>query len=74
MIATAAKDPGMLRFWTAVMQVSSQIGGALALPVLLIGVSVFYYDLRVRKEALDIQLLMNPELNPPSPPSIPSIL
>ena len=65
MIASAARDPGMLRVWTAVMQVSAQIGGALALPILLIGVSVFYYDLRVRKEAFDIQLMMNPELNPP---------
>jgi len=66
MIATAAGDPGMLRVWTALMQVSAQIGGALALPILLIGISVFYYDLRVRKEAFDIQLMMNPELNPPS--------
>lgn len=66
MIASAAGDPGMVRVWTAVMQVSSQIGAALALPILLIGVSVFYYDLRVRKEAFDIQLMMNPELNPPS--------
>jgi hypothetical protein len=70
MIAAAAGNPGMVRFWTAVMQVSAQIGGALALPVLLIGVSIFYYDLRVRKEAFDIQLMMNPELNPPSTASI----
>jgi hypothetical protein len=47
----------------------------LAQPILLIATSIFYYDLRVRKEAFDLQLMMNPGGPAPAGPgSVPSIL
>jgi hypothetical protein len=42
-------------------QVSNVIVSVLVQPLLLIGTSIFYFDLRVRKEAFDIQFLMDPD-------------
>jgi hypothetical protein len=39
--------------------VSGTIGQTLTAPVMVIGVVVLYYDLRVRKEALDLQVMMS---------------
>jgi hypothetical protein len=38
--------------------VSGSIGSTLTAPVMIIGFAVLYYDLRVRKEALDLQMVM----------------
>jgi hypothetical protein len=38
------------------------IGGALASPLLMIGLVLLYYDIRVRKEAFDLQLMMGPPM------------
>jgi hypothetical protein len=74
-VATAAKDPSMLRFWVAMTQVGSNVATALVSPVLLIATSIFYYDLRVRKEAFDLQIMLNPDSqNAPRQSSLPSIL
>jgi hypothetical protein len=54
------KDPAMLRVWFAVMQVGSFIATTLVSPVFTIAAAVFYFDLRVRKEAFDLQFMMNP--------------
>jgi hypothetical protein len=45
------------------------IGGTLAAPVATIASTVFYYDLRVRKEAFDLQLMIAsvPAANPTPP-------
>jgi len=51
---------GMIRIWMALFQVGSFIGQALAGPILIIATAVFYFDLRVRKEALDLQMMMPP--------------
>ena len=59
-IQSAAKDPAMLRVWTALMQIGNFVAGVLVTPVLTIASSIFYFDLRVRKEAFDLQLMMNP--------------
>ena len=40
------------------------VGGALAAPLLMIGLVLLYYDIRVRKEAFDLQLLMGPAIEP----------
>jgi hypothetical protein len=56
----AAHDPAMLRLLTALMQVGNFVAGVLITPVLTIASSIFYFDLRVRKEAFDLQLMMNP--------------
>lgn len=60
MVALAAKDPGVLRMALALMQVGNFFAGVLVMPFFLIASSVFYYDLRVRKEAFDLQLMMEP--------------
>ncbi len=60
-VASAAHDPATLRMWTALMQVGNFIAGVLVTPVLTIAASIFYFDLRVRKEAFDLQLMMNPQ-------------
>src|SRR3984893_1030063 len=65
-IALAAKDPSMVRLSLGLMQVGQFLAGILVSPFLLIATSVFYYDLRVRKEAFDLQLMMNPSGNVPS--------
>lgn len=65
-VALTAKDPSMLRTSLALMQVGNVLAAILVSPILLIATSVFYYDLRVRKEAFDLQLMMNPGLTAPS--------
>ena len=73
--AFSAKDPSMLRWTMAVMQVGNFFAAVLVSPFILIATSVFYYDLRVRKEAFDLQVMMNPGGNPASPsPRVPSML
>jgi hypothetical protein len=58
--ATLAKDPSMAWISLALVQVGTFVAGTLVGPFLLIATSVFYYDLRVRKEAFDLQMMMNP--------------
>src|SRR5579871_6017031 len=60
-LALSLRNPAMLQFWTAIVDVGSTIATVLTRPILLIATSIFYYDLRVRKEAFDIQFMMNPE-------------
>ena len=60
-------------------QIGATIGGEIAAiltqPVLLIASAIYYFDLRVRKEAFDLQYMMNPTGPLPSGPgSVPSIL
>jgi hypothetical protein len=59
-IQSAAHNPGMLRMWTALMQVGNFFSNVLITPVLTIASAIFYFDLRVRKEAFDLQMMMNP--------------
>jgi len=53
-------DPARRQMWLQLNQVSSSIGAVLVSPISLIATAVFYYDLRVRKEAFDLQMMMNP--------------
>ncbi|MGB7282734.1 MAG: hypothetical protein WBE13_10765, partial [Candidatus Acidiferrum sp.] len=72
---SAAHDPGMLRFFTAMMQVGNFVAGVLIKPILTIASAIFYFDLRVRKEAFDLQIMMNPlAAGVPAPRSATSIL
>lgn len=74
-MALSARNPVMLQFWTAMVQVGSTVATVLVRPVLLIATSIFYYDLRVRKEAFDIQFMMNPESQrAPNAGGLPSII
>ncbi len=43
--------------------ITGALGGALAAPLIMIGLVLLYYDIRVRKEAFDLQLMMEPPEN-----------
>jgi hypothetical protein len=74
-IATALKEPSALWFWMVLSQIGALAAAILTQPILLIATAIFYYDLRVRKEAFDLQLMMNPGGTVPAGPgSVPSIL
>lgn len=60
LIVAARKDPVMLRMWTAFMQIGAFFAQVLVAPIATIATSLLYYDLRVRKEAFDLQMLMQP--------------
>lgn len=59
-VALSAKNPEAMRLWFALSHVGEFISGVLVGPVFTIATAVFYYDLRVRKEAFDLQFMMNP--------------
>lgn len=59
-IALSAKNPEALRLWSALSHLGEFVGEVLVSPILTIATAVFYYDLRVRKEAFDLQFMMNP--------------
>jgi len=59
-MALSSKNPGAVRLWFALSHVGEFIGSVLVGPILTIATAVFYYDLRVRKEAFDLQFMMNP--------------
>ncbi len=56
--ATSARQTQLLILWTVLMQVGHFLGSVLVAPVSTIGFALFYYDLRVRKEAFDLQMMM----------------
>jgi hypothetical protein len=56
----ATRDAGVARRWLELAQVGSTLAVTLVVPFLGIAECIFYFDLRVRKEALDLQLMMNP--------------
>ncbi len=70
LIAIYAKQTQMLVIWTVFMQVGSFIGSSLVAPVSTIGFALFYYDLRVRKEAFDLQIMMQAIGADPIPPPV----
>jgi hypothetical protein len=74
-LVAARNNPAMMRMWMAITQVSTEFGGVLITPILMIATSVFYFDLRVRKEAFDLQIMLNPAVGlrnaPGSAPSAP---
>ena len=75
LIALSAKDPTMARTAMVLMQVGNFCAGVLVTPFFLIATSVFYYDLRVRKEAFDLQLMMGAGgSTTPGSSSVPSLL
>jgi len=46
------KDPQLFRIWFAGQQLLNFLVEVLITPILLIGTSVYYFDLRVHKEGL----------------------
>ena len=72
-VAFAAKDPALMRLASGILQIAGFFGGVLVGPFQPIAATLFYYDLRVRKEAFDLQVLMQPSgslLTPVIPPPL----
>jgi hypothetical protein len=70
LMALSAKNTTMAMVWMGFMQAGNFIGGILVAPISTIGFAVFYYDLRVRKEAFDLQMMMKAIGSDPTPPAI----
>jgi len=51
-------QPSTMTMLLVLMQVGSFLGSVLAAPISTISFTLFYYDLRVRKEAFDLQMMM----------------
>ena len=68
--AAAAKQSHLVILWTVLGQVGGFLGGLLVTPVHTIGFALFYYDLRVRKEAFDLQMMMQAIGADPMPPPV----
>ncbi|MGC4051276.1 MAG: hypothetical protein QM757_18110 [Paludibaculum sp.] len=60
-IGVTVRDPSAVRSATILLQFGGFIVGSIATPIFAISTSVFYFDLRVRKEAFDLQFMMNPD-------------
>ena len=60
-VAASANDPAALRIWLSAQALLGGIFEILLTPILLIATAIYYYDLRVRKEAFDLQVMMDPE-------------
>jgi hypothetical protein len=74
-VGISARNPAMVTVWTMLMQVGSSLAAILVTPIFTIASTVFYYDLRVRKEAFDLQIMMNPnEAALPGSSGLPSII
>ncbi|HZV59651.1 MAG TPA: hypothetical protein VFF42_04870 [Candidatus Eremiobacteraceae bacterium] len=74
-LAVSAKNPALVTLWTMLMQVGGTLATILVTPIFTIASTVFYYDLRVRKEAFDLQIMMNPNEGVlPASTGLPSIL
>lgn len=75
MTAMAPKDPSTVRFSLVIVQLGTFLAEILVGPFLLIATSVFYYDLRVKKEAFDLQMMLTPgNVSAPGNTSVPSML
>lgn len=74
LLVTVKNDPSMLRVWAALNQILSSVAATLVMPFLTIAASALYFDLRVRKEAFDLQMMMNPGGEITSPGGVSSVL
>ena len=70
LIAVNAKQPQLVTIWLVLMQTGNFIGSVLITPISTIGFALFYYDLRVRKEAFDLQMMLQAIGGAPIPPTI----
>ncbi len=70
LIAINRRETYLLVLWTILMQAGNFIGSVLIAPVSTIGFALFYYDLRVRKEAFDLQMMMQAVGADPLPPPV----
>jgi hypothetical protein len=59
-VFSAMRHPEMFWIWAMLARMGNFVVTVLVTPIFTIATAVFYYDLRVRKEAFDLQLMMNP--------------
>lgn len=59
-MATRGQDPSLIRLLGFLVEVCTFVINCFCAPILAIACTVFYYDLRVRKEGFDLQILMDP--------------
>ncbi|HXW16775.1 MAG TPA: glycerophosphoryl diester phosphodiesterase membrane domain-containing protein [Candidatus Acidoferrales bacterium] len=64
LIVLQKNSPEMVLVYLGLTQVGAFIGNVLVTPVMTIASSILYYDLRVRKEAFDLQLMLAPLAGP----------
>jgi len=76
LFAAALAEPGApAAFWMNLLgTISGSIGGAFTAPLMIVAFAVLYYDLRIRHEGLDLQMMLaNLNLEgavaPPAPPA-----
>jgi len=60
LILLQKNSPSMVLVYMGLAQVGAFIANVLVTPVMTIASSILYYDLRVRKEAFDLQLMLTP--------------
>jgi hypothetical protein len=70
LMAMSGGQSHLMVLWTILGQVGNVLGGVLIAPVHTIAFALFYYDLRVRKEAFDLQMMMQAIGPDPMPPPI----
>ena len=58
LVVIYSRQPSVLTILLVLMQVGSFLASVLAGPIGTISFTLFYYDLRVRKEAFDLQMMM----------------
>jgi hypothetical protein len=56
----AKNNPAIMWIIQILPPLGSFVAGSLAAPLLTIAMSIFYYDMRVKKEGFDLQMMMNP--------------
>jgi Membrane domain of glycerophosphoryl diester phosphodiesterase len=64
LILLQKNNPSMVLVYMGLAQVGAFIANVLVTPVMTIASSILYYDLRVRKEAFDLQLMLAPLSGP----------
>jgi hypothetical protein len=69
MMAAAIAGPDTpLAFWLNLIgAVTGALAGAVSGPVMIIAFAVLYYDVRIRSEGLDLQIIMSKLGTPPAP-------
>ncbi|HMF78511.1 MAG TPA: glycerophosphoryl diester phosphodiesterase membrane domain-containing protein [Bryobacteraceae bacterium] len=76
-VVTSRNNPAALQLWTSLAAMGNALVNILVIPILLIATCLFYFDLRVRKEAFDLQFMMDPNSERSTPPgddAMPSIV
>lgn len=69
LLAASAKNPALAAVWFILMEIANFGSSVLVAPVGTISFVLFYYDLRVRKEAFDLQMMMQAIGPDPLPPA-----